>query len=336
MNDSRAIDGVLVQWGDRLFYNGNRRAFAGQGGPRSGGALRERAATIRQRIEATAVRRAPQVMVKVTGGGRGMAAIAAHFHYISKGGRLPMEDDRGLQREGRESVQDVAEQWRYGGSRIPERSERREAFNIMLSMPRGTDPLTVQRAAREFAREELAGHRYVMVLHDHQANPHVHLSVRAESTLGKRLNPRKADLQRWRETFAERLRSWGIDAEATRQATRGQQRNHPSLWRTKSASEERLREPKAPQRSGERFHASRMQSIEAWLRIAQALEKSDEPTDRKLAQAVIGYVKRMPFAIEFTKRREAALQRELPGMQVRAPQRTIETQRSRSGPEIER
>ena len=73
----------------------------------------------------------------------------------------------------------------------------------MLSMPRGTDPLTVQWAAREFARVEFADHRYVMVLHDHQANPHVHLSVRAESKHGKRLNPRKADLQRWRETFAE-------------------------------------------------------------------------------------------------------------------------------------
>ena len=102
-----------------------------------------------------------------------------------------------------------------------------------------------------------------MVSHDHQANPHVHLSVRAESTLGKRLNPRKADLQRWRETFAERLRCWVIDAEATRQATRGEQRNHPGLWRTKAASDERLREPAARKKSGERFHANRMQSIEA-------------------------------------------------------------------------
>jgi hypothetical protein len=94
---------------------------------------------------------------------------------------------------------------------------QREAFNIMLSMPRGTDPLAVQRAAREFAQAELADHKYVMVLHDHQANPHVHISVRAESKRGKRLNPRKGDLHRWRETFAEKLRGYGIEAEATRQ-----------------------------------------------------------------------------------------------------------------------
>jgi hypothetical protein len=51
-----------------------------------------------------------------------------------------------------------------------------------------------------------------MVLHDLQANPHVHISVRAESRRGTRLNPRKADLHRSRETFAEKLRDQGIEA----------------------------------------------------------------------------------------------------------------------------
>jgi hypothetical protein len=57
-----------------------------------------------------------------------------------------------------------------------------------------------------------------MVLHDHQAIPRVHVSVRAESGHGRRLNPRKADLHRWREAFAEKLRGCGVEAEATRQA----------------------------------------------------------------------------------------------------------------------
>jgi len=97
-------------------------------------------------------------------------------------------------------------------------------------MPGGTRPELVQQAAREFAQVELRGHRWVMVLHEHQANPHVHLSVRAESTRGERLNPRKADLHRWRETFAEKLRGLGIDAEATR----GETRNYEVLWRLKA------------------------------------------------------------------------------------------------------
>jgi hypothetical protein len=123
-------------------------------------------------------------MVKVTGGGRGMAAIAAHFRYISKQGRLPIEDDRGVVHEGKEGVHDLVEQWRHAGARIAERCERREAFHIMLSMPAGTPTHVLQDAARTFARAELWNHRYVMVLHTRQANPHVHVAVRAEGKDG--------------------------------------------------------------------------------------------------------------------------------------------------------
>jgi len=76
----------------------------------------------------------------------------------------------------------------------------------------------------------------------------VHISVRAESKHGRRLNPRKADLQRWRETFAEKLRGWGIDAEASRQASRGVDRNYPSLWRKKAAEEGREGHPRPERR----------------------------------------------------------------------------------------
>lgn len=78
---NQQIDGILVTWGERLFYPANR-IVRSPSTPRLDTMLRRKAAVIRQRIEAT-VRRAPQVMVKVTGGGRGMAAIAAHFRYMS-------------------------------------------------------------------------------------------------------------------------------------------------------------------------------------------------------------------------------------------------------------
>ena len=77
-------------------------------------------------------------------------------------------------------------------------------------------------------------------MHDHQANPHVHISVRAESNRGSRLNPRKTDLHRWRETFAEKLRDYGVDAEATRQATRGVAKNYEPIWRTRAKEAGRL------------------------------------------------------------------------------------------------
>jgi hypothetical protein len=285
-----SIDGVLVQWGERLFYPGNRIVKSWT--PRLHG--QSRAMAIRKRIEAT-VRRAPQVMVKVTGGGRGMAAIRAHFRYISKNGRLEIEDDRGVVERGRDALKEVERQWQYGGAFIDERGHRREAFNIMLSMPRGTDPLIVQRAAREFAKAEFADHRYVMVLHHHQANPHVHLSVKAESRHGQRLNPRKADLHRWRETFAERLRAWGIDAEATRQASRGEHRNRDELWRIKAREQGRLVKDRPQKKSGEPHRLSRQAALDAWRQIFVALADSKSRDDQELAGRIAAFVKDMPM-----------------------------------------
>jgi Relaxase/Mobilisation nuclease domain len=320
------LDGVLVQWGDRLFYLANRIVRAHT--PKlTGVGIRERAHAIRQRIHAIVVRRAPQVMVKVAGGGRGMAAIAAHLRYISKGGRLPIEDDRGFEREGKEALRDLVKQWRLGGSRIPEISERREAFNIMLSMPVGTKAEILQSAAREFAKAELANHRYVMVLHTHQANPHVHLSVRAEGRDGQRLNPRKEDLRRWRETFAERLRGWGIEAEASSQVTRGTRHRNERVWERKTG----LRHEERSARAEALPSGTRRQALQAWAEIMRSLAASPEESDRKLAQSIGHYLGRMPAVHAMV--REHAQQRELPSMS-RSPV-TMPSQQRR-GPEIER
>ena len=288
-----SVDGVLVEWGERLFYPSKRIVDSRETPLRF--SVAQRAAVIRDHIRATVVRRAPQVMVKVTGGGRGMAAIAAHFRYIAKGGRLPFEDDRGVVNEGKEALRDLAWQWQHGGSYIGETSHRREAFNIMLSMPNGVDAVTVQRAVREFAAVELRDHAWVMVLHDHQANPHVHLSVRAENRHGQRLNPRKADLQRWRETFAEKLRGQGIEAEATRQATRGQDRNYEPLWRIKATEAGRSTSARESSKSSPASERSRRQALEAWANIALGLADSDVPGDRDMAQSVEQYVRTIPF-----------------------------------------
>jgi len=84
-----------------------------------------------------------------------MKAVVAHFRHISKNGRLDIEDERGEAVRGMDTPHERADDCRFGGSLIDDIAEpgrRREAFNIMLSMPRGTDPLTVQRAARQLHR----------------------------------------------------------------------------------------------------------------------------------------------------------------------------------------
>jgi hypothetical protein len=305
------IDGLLVQWGDRLFYPSNRMK-ASRTPVLTDAAVRQRAQVLRQRIRATVVQRAPQVMVKVTGGGRGMGAIAAHLRYIAKAGRLPIEDDRGAVREGREALRAIADQWRFGGARIPEVSERREAFNTMLSMPAGTDAHVMRQAAREFAKAELVNHRYVMVLHTHQANPHVHISVRAEGRDGKRLNPRKEDLHRWRETFAEKLRDWGIEAEASSQATRGVSRRSLRGWELQPSAQPLTGKKRGEHKSGRAFRATRSGALQAWAEITKALAASPDPADRKLSKSIVDFVMQTEVAQAVQRHRAAQRQAELP------------------------
>ena len=75
---------------------------------------------------------------------------------------------------------------------------------------------------RAFAQTTFGkNHEYVFVLHTDEPHPHCHVTVKLLGFNGKRLNPRKADLQQWREGFAEKLREQGVNAEATPRISRG-------------------------------------------------------------------------------------------------------------------
>lgn len=219
----REIDGVLRDWGE-VASKGVVKAKKGRN--IAGGAYVKparkpnvSATAARQKLSAT-VKKAPEVMVKISGGGKDMRSIKAHFDYISRNGEVEIEDEQGRIHQGKEEVRDVRDDWK--GSGIPyENGKRREAFNIVLSMPPGTDRAAVKDAARAFASELFGNHQYVFAAHDDEKHPHVHLAVKAVDLDGVRLNPRKADLQHWRETFAEKLREQGIEANATPRQLRG-------------------------------------------------------------------------------------------------------------------
>lgn len=62
---------------------------------------------------------------------------------------------------------------------------------------------------------------YAFALHTDADHPHVHLEVRALGDHGERLNSKKADLDAWRQAFAQALRDRGVEAEATPRRARG-------------------------------------------------------------------------------------------------------------------
>jgi hypothetical protein len=179
---------------------------------------------------ARTVRRTPEVMVKVTGGGASSGAVSAHFGYISRHGELEIETDEG-ERIPREAQKEFLEDWhleltagQYRAGRDGKQEARKVKLvhKIVLSMPAPTPPERVLAAARTFAREKFgAQYRYAMVLHTDQPHPHVHMVVKAEGEHSRRLHIDKEMLREWREDFARMMRAQGVAANATPRVARG-------------------------------------------------------------------------------------------------------------------
>ncbi|MCP2132618.1 relaxase/mobilization nuclease domain-containing protein [Bradyrhizobium ottawaense] len=180
---------------------------------------------MRAKLERIA-RRAPEVMVKITGRTKGVAHLKSHLAYITRNGELYVETEQGATLTGRPGLKDLQQRWEDdAGLDDKRRRDGSLSVNIILSMPAGTDAVAVKESARAFAIEAFGyNYDYVFVQHLDDKHPHVHLTVRSLGHDGKRLNPRKADLQAWRERFAGELRLRGIAAEATPRRTRGRVR----------------------------------------------------------------------------------------------------------------
>ena len=124
---------------------------------------------------ARTVARAPEVLVKVSGGAKSLRGALAHVRYIDRHGQLDIETDQGDRLKGEDSGNQLLADWEldaavaearspYRGS--PGRKPSKIVHNVVLSMPAGTSPQKLLAASRDFAREEFAlKHRYAMVLH---------------------------------------------------------------------------------------------------------------------------------------------------------------------------
>jgi hypothetical protein len=244
-------------------------------------------------------RGAKEVLVKISGGGRDADGVQAHFEYIDRHGKLDIETDQGEVLHGKTAATELINDWALDYGAVPgaphsrskvgpdgKRRQPRQAFNIVLSMPAGTPPQKVLQAVKKFAREEFAHqHRYAMALHaeekeKHGMHPHVHLVVKAEHEYGgTRLNPRKADLQRWRERFAEYLTERGVAATATRREDRGFVKTHKRTPIYRAAH----RKPKNPGASGLRATLNPAAGESVFMRKKLEAVKKELRTTGKVA-----------------------------------------------------
>jgi Relaxase/Mobilisation nuclease domain len=262
------------------------------------------------------VSRAPEVMIKVSGGARSLRGVRSHLDYIGREGRgaIETDDGMGIQEKGFEKA--LVEDWDLDLDVLGRHTERAIAagrkppklvHNLVFSMPNSTPPDKLQRAVRVFAREKFGfQHRYVMALHTDQGHPHVHMVVRAMSEEGKRLNIRKATLREWRHDFAKHLREQGVAANATERAVRGEIKSrktdgiHRAMMRGDSFHHHnRLAAAAKPLENGvpadasgsERMVNTRKAVVAGWRAVATMLDSQGQ---RELAAHVTRFVERMP------------------------------------------
>jgi hypothetical protein len=356
-------DGIIKDWGDRLFYPrvkgkkgknilGGRKPGTSSAAPAAmpaGPATRERLART--------LNKTPEVMVKITGGGKNMRQIETHLRYISREGEVEIEDENGDRHQGIDEVLEVRDGWAKGKIGIPpDGDKRKEAFNILLSMPPGTDRLAVTAAARGVAKELFGNHQYVFAAHHDEAHPHVHLAVKAVDRDGVRLNPRKGDLQHWRDTFAAKLHEQGIVANATPRRARGvvrkaekqavvhinkdydtgrrKERARTTQRQLDDAAREVDTGTRRENPAATRIAANRKATVQAYGTIARALAAGGKD-DKQLALRVVDFVKAMPST---ATRHNALVQRLRAGKhpsaessreQPREPERGAETGRTK-------
>ncbi len=259
--------------------------------------------------------RAPEVMVKITGRTRDGDHLKAHLEYIARDGALTLEGRDGERLQGLEEIRERGADWTADD--LKRRTDSSLSISVMLSMPAGTPPGRVRDAARAFAAEQFGDrHDYVFALHTDVAHPHVHIAVRTLGEGGRRLNPRKADLDAWRQSFARHLRNRDIEAEATPRRARGvvhkpermpvrklRERHeqdpvrHPRPDRMVSAEREaqRIAGGGAMERPWEARILRQQRAVRAaYQATAEVLAGSTDPADRSLAVRVAAFVRAMP------------------------------------------
>lgn len=252
------------------------------------------------------VRKAPEVVVKVTGRQRGGNHVKAHLDYIGRKGEVDIETRDGEILTTKEDVAERAAEW---SDTLQWRSRPTvSSVSLIFSMPEGTDPDKVLGAVRALAHAELSdNHDYVLALHTDTPRPHVHLTVQAEGLDRSRFNPRPVQLNRFRERFARELRSRGVAAEATPRRARGQGIAGSSMALVKLRARLRAEGSRQITRSDRRTNeqaiavargqeqlppfiaagTARWQEIRrAYQQTADALDATGQADDRELAKDV--------------------------------------------------
>lgn len=252
------------------------------------------------------MRDSPQVMVKITGSSADMKGFARSADYVARGGKykkkgepeLELENENGDRFFGLDGRELLRREWAYGGPPIPEvvdgaglmdgKKPLRQVLKIIYSMPADVGREAVSAAARASVAQTFRNHQWVIANHADTDNQHTHVLVKMVDMDGKRMDPRKADLEIWRRVFAKELNARGVEAVATRRKVRLKRakgvsqavRELRDRGEVPNRDKTRVSQPRAVSRALE----NEQRLIKAYTGIATALADSKDPKDRALGE----------------------------------------------------
>ncbi len=320
---SNALHGQIYQRAGVSWVFGRRsvgRINGMKGGPFSGTQSPRRPLSKSDKAElGRLVKGSPQVMVKIISRTYSASQLRRHVDYIRRKGDLELESEFGPVTD-KEDVEIIRDSWidhaKSHDTMSGNASRSAVTFNLMLSMPEGTDRVRFKEAVRSFVSQEFHGrHETLMAFHDDTDKPHAHISVLSRDHEGKALDTNRDCLDGWRGRFAERLRERGIDAAATPRHARGVTRK--TLKRTDHYTKNTKRllrndqvnygdamavakGEKEPRRQPWKSNIAekRQAVIATYEQAAAELARSDDRSDRALAQELAAFTEKMPRQIE--------------------------------------
>ena len=253
------------------------------------------------------INKAPEVVVKITGKSNGLKTLKNHLDYISRNGKLELQDENGQPLIGRQDINKLLIGLKE--KKIPEDSKHREYIHVLFSMPANTPESQLKASVQQFCKEEFSNRNYVMAYHDDTDHSHMHVAVSTRDKnipliIGgeERLSPRKNDLFRWRQGFADKLRENGIDAAASERRHRFNYRKSENATvrqikdktsNTPQVTKELADEIKTALKTGIRptnpalakAEANKKEALEGWQKVAENLDASGDPELAKKVRA---------------------------------------------------
>lgn len=273
-------------WGERLFYpevrgrkaKAEKRIYTRTSPER---AQKIKLDSIKNKLRHV-VTKSPEVMIKKTGGNKSFKAIKSHIDYISRNGKVDLENEKEEVFKRKISMEEIKEF--YGEGEGLELDEQEEAehqitYNFVFSMPKGTERNAFENATKSFIHQEFGdNHQYLMAAHHDTESPHVHVSIKAKGHDGKRIKITKAATEERRERYAEFLNERGIKASATRRYVRGQFEKSPKHKDpSKRQNNRRMAEKHAEQSVLQKMQRRDNYFKNKWKEKARNGEKYEEP-----------------------------------------------------------